>query len=278
MPQPSPGQSELDARLAEIDRRLREIQADLVPDREPSPPAAIDTGGRRRIPPAGQPSSTVDVAGPPAREASPPTDEPDRAVDEPSSVPEVPDREPRLPSGDQIAVARGPGASAGEAGQQAEDASRPAEDPSRPGDEVDPSGDDADAKTAAAAPAEDYAEQRGRAGPLAALLQRSRRRRDPPEGQAQADLAALAQMHDQVLGAMRELIEAYGVTLRRLSQEDAVPPLEVELSAGPFASTEAVHRFVAELSGLESVREVIVRGYEGENRALLELQLVTPSA
>ncbi len=162
------------------------------------------------------------------------------------------------------------------------DLGRPAGDTSRSADDLTLSDDVAsrfvDDTEPPAAPAEDHPEQRGRSGPLAALLQRSRRRRDLREDQPLGDLAALAQMHDQVLGAMRELIEAYGVTLRRLSQEDMAPPLEVALSAGPFASTEAVQRFVAELLRLESVREVIVRGYEGENRALLELQLAVPSA
>ncbi len=49
------------------------------------------------------------------------------------------------------------------------------------------------------------------------------------------------------------------------------------LSAGPFASIEALHEFEAALSHLRGVREVVVRGYEGTDRAIIDVQLDGPN-
>ena len=45
------------------------------------------------------------------------------------------------------------------------------------------------------------------------------------------------------------------------------------MSAGPFASTGAVLAFEEMLSGTPGVREVTVRGYEGEDRAIVDVRL-----
>lgn len=112
---------------------------------------------------------------------------------------------------------------------------------------------------------------RGRSGPLASLLQRTRRQPPAPDGRAD-ELAALGEMHERLLVAMRELIDAYGAAVRQV-QEPSPQTDEVLLSAGPFATTRAVHRFVQDVSALAGVREVTLRGYDGPDRALLDVQL-----
>jgi hypothetical protein len=81
-------------------------------------------------------------------------------------------------------------------------------------------------------------------------------------------------MHSKLVSAMRELLDAYGLTLQHLPPAGpAVPASEVSMSAGPFTSTASVRRFEQELAAMPGVREVAVRGYEGENRALFDVQL-----
>jgi hypothetical protein len=211
MPDLSHGASELDARLAEIDRKLRAIQVDLDPDREPrsSRPAA------------------------PAPESS----EPEPALSEP---------EPREP---EPAVS------------EPEPRERPLE-------------------AAQAGPAQ------GRSGPLASLLQRSSPRSTPPRERAPeppaAGIMVPSEIHAKLVSAMRDLLDAYGWTLQQLpvaaDPQRAGDPPPVAMSVGPFADTAAVRAFEAELLGLPGVREVVLRGYEGENRAMFDVQLSAPNA
>jgi hypothetical protein len=222
----SHGAPDLDTRLAEIDRRLREIQADLLPEREPRPSR----------PPAG---------------------------DEPPESP-----------------------------QATEEPQRPAE----PRTETEEP------------PTETAGSHRGRSGPLATMLERTgaerregpqdRRERPPDRGEepppppprasppppaslpppAPTDqLAALTGLHVKLLSSMRDLLEAYQFVLTRTPAPE--PPAaeagtaEVSLSAGPFASIEAVRAFERTLAGVPGVREVAVRGYESGDRAIFDVQL-----
>ena len=172
----SQGASELDARLADIDRKLRAIQVDLDPEREPAP-------SRPFAPPAEQP---------------------------------------------------------------------------RP----------------------------GRSGPLASLLQRSSPRPVPPRESAAESPPPGAmlppEMHAKLVSAMRDLLDAYGWTLQQLpvapAPDPAGEPAPVAMSVGPFANTAAVRSFEQELLRLPGVREVTLRGYEGENRAMFDVQLAAPNA
>jgi hypothetical protein len=50
------------------------------------------------------------------------------------------------------------------------------------------------------------------------------------------------------------------------------------LTAGPFASLEEVRAFERTLRGVPGVAEVSVRGYEGSDRALIEVRLSRPTA
>jgi hypothetical protein len=89
-------------------------------------------------------------------------------------------------------------------------------------------------------------------------------------------------MHAKLVSAMRDLLEAYGWTLQQLplaaDAQLAGEPAPVALSIGPFANTAAVRAFEQELLRLPGVREVTLRGYEGENRAMFDVQLAARNA
>ncbi len=58
---------------------------------------------------------------------------------------------------------------------------------------------------------------------------------------------------------------------------DAPAASELTISAGPFGSLEALRAFAHELARLPGVRGVQVRGYEGRDRALIEVRLDSPT-
>ncbi len=76
---------------------------------------------------------------------------------------------------------------------------------------------------------------------------------------------------------MRELLAGYERVLAPRAQPRP-EPARVTLSAGPFASIEALREFEAALSHLRGVREVVVRGYEGADRAIIDVRLDGRSA
>lgn len=188
MPQPSQGAAALDAYLADIDRRLREIQAELGPESEP----AIADHRRRASDPAA-PEPVVSMPGP-----APPM---------PGPVP--PGREPAPP-------------------------------PHRSG----------------------RSGHRGRQGPLAELLQRDPGRNEP-------ELDSLPVLHEQLLRTIGDVLDTYETVLAGLSSRAA--PADVTVSAGPFSSIAAVRAFERELAELPGVSEVTLRGYEGTNRAIIDI-------
>jgi hypothetical protein len=51
----------------------------------------------------------------------------------------------------------------------------------------------------------------------------------------------------------------------------------VTLAAGPFATLEALREFEQAVSRLPGVREVAIRGYEGTDRAIIEVRLDQPN-
>jgi hypothetical protein len=76
---------------------------------------------------------------------------------------------------------------------------------------------------------------------------------------------------------MRVLLEAYESALARLSvsgQGSAVR--EFTVAAGPFASTESLRKFELTLAAIPDVREVAIRGYEGQDRAIVDVRLNEP--
>jgi len=97
------------------------------------------------------------------------------------------------------------------------------------------------------------------------------------EPEAAADLVAelreLAAVHERLLDSMRELVAAYERALARLGRAAPADVKEFSVSAGPFPSTEALRGFERTLSLIPEVREVAVRGYEGEDRAIVDVHL-----
>ncbi len=81
-----------------------------------------------------------------------------------------------------------------------------------------------------------------------------------------------------MLRSTRELLSAYERVLAQLPPAaDTVAVREFSVSAGPFSSTEALRGFERTLSGIPEVREVAVRGYEGEDRAIVDVHLFEPN-
>ncbi|MFZ1996231.1 MAG: hypothetical protein WAU75_19125, partial [Solirubrobacteraceae bacterium] len=83
-----------------------------------------------------------------------------------------------------------------------------------------------------------------------------------------ARLTALLGRHERLLASSRELIE---------HRQPPGPVASVRLSAGPFASTEALRRFERSLQALPEVRSAVVREYEGADRAIVDVHLWEPT-
>ncbi len=137
-------------------------------------------------------------------------------------------------------------------------------------------------------------QRRGRTGPLSALLGRARPEPDGGEPQPDQDAAsepaellaqvkALTETQTRLLEASERLLEAFA---RMLESPPAAagpaglftpttPPQRtgVEIAAGPFADTESLREFERALEQLDAVRRVTVRGFEGSDRAILDVEL-----
>jgi hypothetical protein len=240
MSQEPPQISILDARLAEIDRRLRTIQTGLAEDA--APPAA---GAEQPTPPG---------------KTEPPASGAPRAAPEPAA-PVVP--EPRAHVASERTASTG----------SERPAPRPSpEHPVAPGSELHP-------RVAVPEPDERpraRARARGAAGEEASELV--------------ASLRELAGVHERLLDSMRGLLAAYERVLARSlplprpaaatspAPAQATSPGHVTVSAGPFASTDAVRGFERTLAGMPGVREVEVRGYEGGDRAIVDVHLIDPTS
>jgi hypothetical protein len=129
----------------------------------------------------------------------------------------------------------------------------------------------------------------------------------PPSGQASEprgagdQVYALSQLAARLLASMRELLDGYEQFLVQIPSagppvparppaparlpEAARPPEparrqaprrdvpDVTVAAGPFLSIDALRSFEHAVSRLPSVRDVAVRGYEGADRAIIEVRL-----
>ncbi len=113
----------------------------------------------------------------------------------------------------------------------------------------------------------------------------------PPTAQPSArpatpdpQLQALSELSARLLASTRELLAGY----ERVLVRSPAPPLarrparprpdspDVTVSAGPFRSLEALREFEQAVSHLPGVREVAVQGYEGTDRAIIEVRLDPP--
>jgi hypothetical protein len=129
----------------------------------------------------------------------------------------------------------------------------------------------------AAATASERERSKGRHGPLASILERERRlRRAAGRG---SELQAISELHEQLLASIRALLQGYEAMLGQRSGLSSASPTEaVTLSAGPFASTAALHEFEHALAGIPGVHGVAVRGFVGTDQAILEVQLAEPTS
>jgi hypothetical protein len=95
-------------------------------------------------------------------------------------------------------------------------------------------------------------------------------------------LREVTAQQEGVLASMRQLLG----TLQRVAAPPAAGPAStgppaataaggatLSVSAGPFASTEALRSFRAALEALPGVHTVELRGFEGGDRAILEVHL-----
>jgi len=107
----------------------------------------------------------------------------------------------------------------------------------------------------------------------------------PPATDAPPQLQALTELSTRLLASIRELLVGYERVLipsasppppRRAARHRLDSP-DVTLAAGPFARLEALREFEQAVSRLPGVREVAVRGYEGTDRAIIEVQLDQPN-
>jgi hypothetical protein len=169
--------STLDAHLAEMDRMLRDVQAELEPDQEPRPPLEAADPTVAGIPDPPPPPPPFPDPPPPADPAPPP-------IPEPPPPPPVPG--PALDPGVQI--------------------------------------------------------------------------------------QALTELSVGLIASMRELLDGYERLLILPSRRRAAST-HVTMSAGPFTSIEALHDFEEALSRVRGVQDVIVRGYEGTDRAIIDVRL-----
>jgi hypothetical protein len=84
-----------------------------------------------------------------------------------------------------------------------------------------------------------------------------------------ASLRQLTEVHERLLDSVRGLLTAYERTLAQLQE-----PSSVSVSAGPLASTQALRAFAETLERLPVVRDVEIRGYEGGDRVIVDVQLL----
>lgn len=96
--------------------------------------------------------------------------------------------------------------------------------------------------------------------------------REPDRGSGAEALEAMA---GRLVAALRELLAGYEVALGALGALGAGEPGTgtVTLAAGPFAGVAGLQEFERALRGLPHVAEAVVRGYEGADRAILEVRL-----
>jgi hypothetical protein len=107
----------------------------------------------------------------------------------------------------------------------------------------------------------------------------------PPPAAADPQLQSLTELSAGLLASMRELLAGYERILLPSSRpvRRSAPPRarpgsgsdipDVTLSAAPFVSLTALHEFEEAVARLPGVREVAVRGYEGTDRAIIEVRL-----
>jgi hypothetical protein len=122
--------------------------------------------------------------------------------------------------------------------------------------------------------------RRGRAGPLAAILGRGTPRVEDPAPEArrqqqqppaepstlEQEVRAIGELQERLISAIEGLVEAY-------EAPGGAEATEVTLKAGPFPDTAALRGFIERLAGLPGVEQVILRGFEGVDHAIVDVEL-----
>ena len=124
--------------------------------------------------------------------------------------------------------------------------------------------------------------RRGRSGPLAAILGRGAPAQSEPAepdpetrpepgprsepSTLEQEVRAIGELQERLISAIEGLVEAY-------EAPSSVEPTGVTLKAGPFADTAALRAFTERLTELPGVEKVIVRGFEGADRAIVDVEL-----
>jgi hypothetical protein len=93
-----------------------------------------------------------------------------------------------------------------------------------------------------------------------------------PALEARVQIQALTELSERLIASMRELLDGYERVLTLPSRRRA-ESTHVTVSAGPFGSIEALHEFEEALARVRGVRDVVVRGYEGTDRAIIDVRL-----
>jgi hypothetical protein len=95
----------------------------------------------------------------------------------------------------------------------------------------------------------------------------------PPPPAPGRQMQALTELSERLVASMRELLAGYERVLVPTPRQRPGPAAAVTVSAGPFANIEALHEFEEALSHVPGVRDVAVRGYEGTDRAIIDVRL-----
>jgi hypothetical protein len=128
-----------------------------------------------------------------------------------------------------------------------------------------------------AAPPDPTPERRAvvRGSMSARQLRRPVARLGPPEPAVSAPRPAadarLEAMCASLLRSLRELLAGYEIALGHVDAGQPAP--SVTLAAGPFSGIEVLEEFQRAMAELPQVADVSVRGYEGRDRAILEVRL-----
>lgn len=93
--------------------------------------------------------------------------------------------------------------------------------------------------------------------------------------------AAVTAVHTKLVSSLRELLGAYESLLDQFPPSDArrpapEPPEPQTIAAGPFPTTDAVRVFRDALAALPGVETVVIRAYEGQDRAVFDVKLTGP--
>jgi hypothetical protein len=122
--------------------------------------------------------------------------------------------------------------------------------------------------------------RRGREGPLAAVLAARRANNSAESGRPESSsdpvtpqIEQLAELQTSLLSSMTDVLAGFHRVLAQLEGQGR----EITISAGPFDTLEALREFEVRLSALNGVGEVTVRGYEGDDRAVIDVRLDGPT-